>query len=126
MSNSKQPNVIIMYADDLGYGDIGCYGASSIPTPNLDRLGEESLKFTDGYAPAATCTPSRYSLLTGNYPWRNENAHILAGDAPLIIEEDTYTLPAMFKEAGYNTGIVGKWQCDVFLTEKVRHGCKVA
>jgi len=109
MTDCKKPNVIIIYADDLGYGDIGCYGANTIPTPNLDRLGGESLKFTDGYAAASTCTPSRYSLLTGIYPWRNENAHILAGDAPLIIDKDTYTLPAMFKEAGYNTGIVGKW-----------------
>ena len=125
MTNSKKPNVIIMYADDLGYGDLGCYGASSIPTPNLDQLAEQSLKFTDGYAPAATCTPSRYSLLTGNYPWRNENAHILAGDAPLIIEEDAYTLPDMFKEAGYDTGIVGKWHLglgegDIDWNEEIR------
>ena len=81
MSTGKQPNIIVMYADDLGFGDIGCYGATSIPTPNLDRLAAEGVKFQQGYATAATCTPSRYSLLTGSYPWRNPRAAILAGDA---------------------------------------------
>ncbi len=104
-----RPNIIIMYADDLGFGDIGCYGATRIPTPNLDRLAAEGLKFQQGYATAATCTPSRYSLLTGSYPWRNERARILAGDAPMIIGRDTQTLPALLKQAGYATGVVGKW-----------------
>lgn len=71
MNNRSLPNVIIMYADDLGFGDVGCYGATDIPTPNIDRLAASGLKFTNGYATAATCTPSRYSLLTGSYPWRN-------------------------------------------------------
>lgn len=106
---TTRPNIIIMYADDLGYGDIGCYGATSIPTPNLDRLAAEGLKFEQGYATAATCTPSRYSLLTGSYPWRNEKAHILAGDAPLIIPPTAQTLPSLFKQAGYRTAVVGKW-----------------
>ena len=105
----RRPNIIIMYADDLGFGDIGCYGGTGIPTPNLDRLGAQGLRFHDGYATAATCTPSRYSILTGSYPWRNKNARILAGDAPLIIEPGAPTLPALLKQAGYTTGVVGKW-----------------
>ncbi len=106
---NARPNIIIMYVDDLGFGDIGCYGATGIPTPNLDRLAAEGLKFQQGYASAATCTPSRYSLLTGSYPWRNEKARILAGDAPLIISPTAQTLPSLLKQAGYKTGIVGKW-----------------
>ena len=105
----KRPNIIIMYADDLGFGDIGCYGATTIPTPNLDRLAGKGLKFHQGYATAATCTPSRYSLLTGSYPWRNPRAAILPGDAPIIIEPGSPTLPDMLRDAGYRTGVVGKW-----------------
>jgi arylsulfatase A-like enzyme len=113
--NAKQehPNIIIMYADDLGFGDVGCYGATSIATPNIDRLAAGGLLFKQGYAAAATCTPSRYSLLTGSYPWRNPGARILAGDAPLIIDPGTRTLPAVLREAGYRTGIVGKWHLGV-------------
>lgn len=107
--SSTRPNIIIMYADDLGFGDIGCYGSKCIPTPNLDRLAAESIRFQQGYATAATCTPSRYSLLTGSYPWRNPRAAILAGDAPIIIDSETPTLPKMLRSAGYRTGIVGKW-----------------
>ena len=103
------PNIIILYADDLGFGDIGCYGASTIPTPNLDRLAREGVRFHQGYATAATCTPSRFSLLTGSYPWRNQRAQILDGDDPLIIEPGTPTLPGMLRDAGYATGVVGKW-----------------
>jgi arylsulfatase A-like enzyme len=109
MNEAQRPNIIVMYADDLGYGDIGCYGATRIPTPNLDRLAAQSLLFTDGYAAAATCTPSRYSLLTGIYPWRNEQAHILPGDAPCIIPAGSPTLPSILRQAGYATGAVGKW-----------------
>jgi arylsulfatase A-like enzyme len=108
-ATTERPNIIIMYADDLGFGDVGCYGGTGIPTPNLDRLGAEGLRFHDGYATAATCTPSRYSILTGSYPWRNKSARILAGDAPLIIKPGAPTLPALLKQAGYSTGVVGKW-----------------
>jgi len=108
-SDASRPNIIIMYADDLGFGDVGCYGATHIATPNLDRLASQGLQFQQGYATAATCTPSRYSLLSGAYPWRNERARILPGNAPLIISEDEQTLPGMLREAGYATGIVGKW-----------------
>lgn len=108
-SQTKRPNIVIMYADDLGFGDIGCYGATSIPTPNLDRLAAQGLSFHQGYATAATCTPSRYSLLTGSYPWRNPRASILAGDAPIIIDPEAPTMPRMLRDAGYKTGVVGKW-----------------
>ena len=93
--SADRPNIVIMYADDLGFGDVGCYGGTGIPTPNIDRLAAQGLKFIDGYASAATCTPSRYSLLTGSYPWRNERAAILAGDAPIIIPPGSPTLPSI-------------------------------
>ena len=106
---SGMPNIVIIYADDLGYGDVGAYGASEIKTPNMDRLANEGIRFTNGYATSATCSPSRYALLTGVYPWRNKNAKILPGTAPLIIDTEQLTLPKMLKAAGYQTGIVGKW-----------------
>ena len=111
--SAKHPNIVVMYADDLGFGDVGCYGATVLDTPNIDRLASEGVIFYQGYATAATCTPSRYSLLTGSYSWRNERAHILPGDAPLIIDPDTSTLPSVLKEAGYKTGVVGKWHLGI-------------
>jgi arylsulfatase A-like enzyme len=106
---NRKPNIVVMYADDLGFGDLNCYGASGIPTPNLDRLAARGVRFTQAYAAAATCTPSRYSLLTGCYPWRNERAAILSGDAPLIIEPGSSTVPSVLKQAGYTSAVVGKW-----------------
>ena len=106
---SAPPNIVILYADDLGFGDLGCYGANGIPTPHLDRMASEGVRFTNFYATAATCTPSRYSLLTGNYPWRNPRARILDGDASIIIGPNELTLPAALKRAGYATSVVGKW-----------------
>ncbi len=111
--SAKHPNIVVMYADDLGFGDVSCYGATALDTPNIDRLASEGVVFYHGYATAATCTPSRYSLLTGSYSWRNERAHILPGDAPLIIDPDTSTLPSVLKEAGYKTGVVGKWHLGI-------------
>ena len=111
--SARHPNIVVMYADDLGFGDVSCYGATALDTPNIDRLASEGLVFYHGYATAATCTPSRYSLLTGSYSWRNERAHILPGDAPLIIDPDTSTLPSVLKEAGYKTGVVGKWHLGI-------------
>tara|TARA_R110002126_G_scaffold72364_1_gene180919 strand:+ start:103915 stop:105462 length:1548 start_codon:yes stop_codon:yes gene_type:complete len=105
----KQPNIIFIYADDLGYGDVSAYGATEINTPNIDKLANEGLRFTNGYASSATCSPSRYALLTGTYPWRNKNAKILPGTAPLIIATDQMTIPKMLRSEGYQTGIVGKW-----------------
>lgn len=106
---AKKPNIVIIYLDDLGYGDLGIYGAKGIKTPNIDKLANEGVKFTNGYATSATCTPSRYGLLTGVYPWRNKDAKILPGTAPLIIDTTQITIPKMLKEKGYHTGIVGKW-----------------
>lgn len=102
------PNIVIIYLDDLGYGDIGVYGGE-IKTPHMDQLAEGGVRFTMGYSSSATSTPSRYALLTGEYPWRNKNAQILPGEAPLIIDTAKMTLPKMLREKGYHTGIVGKW-----------------
>jgi arylsulfatase A len=103
------PNVIFIYADDLGYGDLSCYGATKIKTPNLDKLANEGIRFTNGHCTSATCTPSRYALLTGEYPWRKAGTGILPGDAALIIPTNQITLPKLFKQAGYATAIIGKW-----------------
>lgn len=110
---AARPNVIVIYADDLGYGDLGCYGATKIHTPNIDKLAKEGLRFTNGHSTSATCTPSRYALLTGEYPWRRKGVAILPGDAPLIIPTDRLTLPLVFRNAGYATGIVGKWHLGI-------------
>ena len=106
---ADQPNIIILYADDLGYGDVGCYGATAVHTPHIDRLAREGLRFTDGHAAAATCTPSRYALMTGEYAWRKPGTGVLPGDAALIIDPQRTTLPSMLKKAGYATCAIGKW-----------------
>lgn len=103
------PNIVLIYADDLGYGDVGAYGATRIATPNMDRLAREGLRFKNGYSPAATCTPSRYALLTGEYAWRVKGTGVLPGDASLIIHPGRATLASMLRQAGYRTGVVGKW-----------------
>lgn len=105
----QRPNIILIYADDLGYGDLGCYGATAVSTPNVDRLAGEGLRFTSGYCSSATCTPSRYSLLTGEYAFRKKGTGVLPGDAALIIEPGRVTLPSILKRAGYKTGVIGKW-----------------
>lgn len=105
----ERPNIVIIEADDLGYGDLSCYGASAIRTPGMDRLANEGLRFTNGHCTAATSTPSRYSLLTGMYPWTNPDAKILQGNAALIINTQRITLPKVMRQAGYATGAVGKW-----------------
>jgi arylsulfatase A-like enzyme len=102
-------NIVLIYADDLGFGDVGCYGATKVRTPAIDALARRGLRFTNAHSPAATCTPSRYALLTGEYAWRREGTGIAAGDANLIIEPGRRTLASMLKEAGYATGVVGKW-----------------
>lgn len=107
--DGKKPNIIVILADDLGYGDLSSYGGINLPTPNIDKLAEGGVKFTNGYATSATCTPSRFGIMTGMYPWRNPKAHILTGDAPLIIDTAQVTIAKMLKLQGYETGIVGKW-----------------
>lgn len=104
-----KPNIVLIYIDDLGYGDVGCYGATAVATPNVDRIAREGLRFTDGHCSSATCTPSRYGMFTGEYPWRKRGTGVLPGDAGLVIEPERGTLPLTLRAAGYVTGAVGKW-----------------
>ena len=107
--NTSKPNVILIYADDLGYGDLECYGAKNIETPHVNRLASEGIRFTNAHATAATSTPSRYSLLTGEYAWRKPGTDIAAGNAGMIIRPEQYTMADIFKSSGYATGAFGKW-----------------
>ena len=111
--NLSKPNVIIIYADDLGFGDISCNGSKTIHTPNIDNLASRGIRFTNLHSAAATCTPSRYSLLTGEYPWRRKGTDIAAGDAGSIIRPEQFTIADMFKQSGYHTGVVGKWHLGI-------------
>lgn len=108
-SASERPNVVLIYADDVGFGDLSCYGAYNVKTPNLDRLARAGIRFTDAHSSAATCTPSRYSLLTGEYSFRLSKARVLPGDAPLLIEPGRQTLASIFRDNGYRTAAIGKW-----------------
>jgi arylsulfatase A-like enzyme len=103
------PNVVLIYADDFGWGDLGSYGATRVQTPHLDRLAREGLRFADAHSAAATCTPSRYAMLTGEYAWRRKGTDVLPGDAALVIEPGRTTLASILKGVGYVTGVVGKW-----------------
>lgn len=107
--SAEKPNIIIIYADDLGYGDVSCYGASGVRTPNIDKLAKQGLRFTNAHCTSATSTPSRYSLLTGEYAWRREGTNVLPGDASAIILPGRTTIATIMKNAGYVTGVVGKW-----------------
>ena len=100
-SANGNPNIVLIYLDDLGYGDVSAYQAGTLQTPNMDVLANGGMRFTNGYASSATCTPSRYALLTGTYPWRNQDAKVLPGTAPLIIDTSQMTLPKMLKAQGY-------------------------
>ncbi len=104
-----KPNVIIILADDIGYGDLSCYGEPTINTPNVDNIAAQGVRFTDAHAVAATSTPSRYSLLTGNYSWRRNDTGVAAGNAGMIIKPHEYTVAQVFQDAGYKTAAVGKW-----------------
>ena len=103
------PNVVVIYADDIGYGDLSCNGSKTINTPNVQRMATEGVRFTNAHSAAATSTPSRYAMLTGEYAWRREGTGIADGDAGMIIRPERYTLADMFRDAGYATGVVGKW-----------------
>lgn len=106
----SRPNVIFIYADDIGYGDLSCNQVvKTISTPNVEKLAKEGIRFTNAYSAAATSTPARYAMLTGEYAWRNPKTGIAPGDAAMIITPERYTLADMFKEAGYATAVVGKW-----------------
>jgi len=108
-ADMKPANVVIIYADDLGYGDLSCCGATKIKTPNIDRIAAEGVRFTNAHSPSATCTPSRYAMLTGEYAWRQKGTGIAAGDARMIIQPGRTTLPLVMQKAGYSTAVVGKW-----------------
>jgi arylsulfatase A-like enzyme len=106
---TARPNIVVIYSDDVGWGDLSCYGATRVSTPHIDQLAAGGVRFTDAHTTASTCTPSRYSILTGQYPFRRKGAQILAGDATMLITPDTPTLPQILKSGGYRTGCVGKW-----------------
>jgi arylsulfatase A len=108
---AEKPNIVYILADDLGYGDPGCYNpASKIPTPNIDRLAKEGVRFTDAHSPSSVCTPTRYALLTGRYAWRTRlQKGVMGPFSPPLIAEKQLTVPAMLREKGYTTACVGKW-----------------
>ena len=108
-AGAPMPNIIYILSDDLGYGDIGCQGATKVKTPNIDRLASQGCRFTDAHATASVCTPTRFALLTGRYAWRQPGTGIAPGDAPALIKAGTTTVASVLKEAGYKTGLVGKW-----------------
>lgn len=110
-SESKRPNIVLILADDLGYGDVGCYNPESkIPTPNIDRLAREGIRFTDAHSTSAVCTPTRYSVLTGRYCWRTHlKQGVITSFDPLLIEPGRVTIASMLKEQGYATVCIGKW-----------------
>ncbi|MEN8772278.1 MAG: arylsulfatase [Akkermansiaceae bacterium] len=113
IADQAKPNVVLIFADDLGYGDLGCYGATKIKTPNIDKLAAEGRRFTDAHSSSAVCTPSRYGLLTGEYPFRGNGGKGIWGPAPitspLLIPTDTITIADIFKKSGYDTAAFGKW-----------------
>ncbi|MDV7139118.1 arylsulfatase [Maribacter sp. TH_r10] len=119
-TNSK-PNIVIIYTDDQGYGDVGALNPDAkFKTPNMDRIANEGVVFTDGHSSDAVCTPSRYSLLTGRYSWRTSlKKGVLRADGPCLIEKDRMTIASLLKENGYNTAMVGKWHLQMEFEGKV-------
>lgn len=118
-ASAAPPNIIVILADDVGYGDLGCYGAQFVKTPNLDRLAAEGVRLTDAHSTAAVCTPTRYALLTGQYAWRNPKGdRILSGVAPLSISPGTDTVASLLRGGGYRTALVGKWHLGLGSEEK--------
>ena len=105
----RKPNIIVIMADDLGYGDVSCYGHATFKTPNIDKLAAQGQRFTSGYSSASTCTPTRFSLLTGTYAFRQKGTGIAPPNGPAIIRPGTTTLPSLLQSAGYRTAVIGKW-----------------
>ena len=112
-ATERPPNVVLIFADDLGYGDLGCYGATKVQTPNIDRLAREGRRFTDAHSVSAVCTPSRYALLTGQYPVRGNDGRGIWGPAaitlPLLVDTEKTTIADVFRKSGYDTAAFGKW-----------------
>ena len=125
---ARKPNIVFILADDIGYGDLGCYGATRVKTPRVDGLARQGIRFTDAHAPAAVCTPTRYAFITGQYAWRHPaGSAILSGEAPLAIDPALSTTPSLLRQAGYATGLVGKWHIglgkgDLDFNKEIRPG----
>ena len=106
---SDRPNIVIIYADDMGYGDLNCQNPNSkIPTPNLDQLAAEGMRFTDAHSSSGICSPSRFALLTGSYHWRRTHGIVGSFGKPMFKDTDI-TLPQVLKDNGYSTSCIGKW-----------------
>jgi arylsulfatase A-like enzyme len=104
-----RPNIIVIMADDLGYGDVSCYGTTALKTPNIDQLAAEGLRFTSGYCSASTCTPTRFSFITGTYAFRQKGTGVAPPNGPALIKPGTTTIASLMKQAGYATAVIGKW-----------------
>ncbi|MEO1619046.1 MAG: sulfatase-like hydrolase/transferase, partial [Planctomycetota bacterium] len=109
LADDAHPNIVLIFADDLGYGDVGCYGATKVQTPNIDRLAKEGRRFTDAHSASAVCTPSRYALLTGEYPHRRNLSRPVFLKTGLVLETKQQTAASVMKDAGYDTACIGKW-----------------
>jgi arylsulfatase A-like enzyme len=114
---TARPNIVFIMSDDVGYGDLGCYGAQRVKTPHLDRIAKEGMRFTDAHAPASVCTPTRFAFMTGNYAWRQPGTGIAPGNATLLLPTNVPTVASVLKTAGYNTGLVGKWHLGLGTSE---------
>jgi arylsulfatase A-like enzyme len=108
-AHAGPPNIVFILSDDVGYGDLVCYGATKVKTPNLDRLAREGTRFTDAHSTGSVCTPTRFAFMSGRYAWRQAGTGIAPGNATLLIKPGTPTVASVLKQAGYATGIVGKW-----------------
>ena len=117
---AEKPNILIIFTDDLGYGDVSCYNdQSKVKTAHIDKLAKEGIRFTDAHSPSTVCTPSRYSLLTGRMAFRINSRGVFVGTGgPCLITEKQLTLPQMLREQGYRTGLVGKWHVGLTFTDK--------
>ncbi|MEJ1154469.1 arylsulfatase [Microbacterium marmarense] len=116
---NARPNIVLILADDMGWGDLGCYGASAIPTPRMDAMARDGVRFTDAHSSSAVCSPSRYSIMTGRYAWRSPlKQHVLHSHAPAIIESNRPTVASELSASGYATGMFGKWHLGLDWTRK--------
>lgn len=120
VTDASRPNIVFILADDLGYGDVGCYNSESkVPTPNIDHLASQGMRFTDAHAPSTVCTPSRYSFLTGQMAFRTGYAGVFVGvEGPCLIKENQLTLPQMLRDQGYTTAMTGKWHVGMSFPDK--------
>jgi len=119
-AQAAQPNILFILADDLGYGDVGCYNdQSKVPTPHLDQLAKEGIRFTDAHSPSTVCTPTRYSVLTGHMAFRLNYRGVFTGvGGPCLITKDRLTLPGMLRGKGYVTAMFGKWHVGLSAFDK--------